>query len=282
MNRIDTTLAEAARLLSASATPKLDAELLLVHVLDKPRSYFFAWPEKSLTEQQLNQFQALLQQRQQGTPVAYLIGYREFWSLRLKVTDATLIPRPDTERLVELALVQSFPHHTDDTINVADLGTGTGAIALALAKERPQWHITAVDKSPQALAVAKENASSNDIHTVQFHLGDWCSTLLPASLNMIVSNPPYIRSDDPHLQNGDVQFEPPSALASGTDGLNDIRIIARESLLALKDQGLLLLEHGYDQGEAVRTVLQQIGYKQIRTEQDLAGHDRVTLAKKQS
>lgn len=280
--RIDSSLAEASRMLFASPTPRLDAELLLAHTLNKPRSYFFTWPEALLTTEQITNFQNLVEQRKAGIPVAYLIGHREFWSLQLKVTEATLIPRPDTELLVELALKQDLSKATNDMLklSVADLGTGTGAIALALAKEHPNWKVTAIDKSPEALAVARENAISNNISNVDFTEGSWCSPLEDASMDMIVSNPPYIRSDDPHLNEGDVRYEPMTALISGTDGLDDIRTIARESLQTLKPGGLLLLEHGYDQGEAVQNILSLAGFTQTRTEMDLAGHDRVSLAQK--
>ncbi|WP_422489028.1 peptide chain release factor N(5)-glutamine methyltransferase [Endozoicomonas sp. ALE010] len=280
--RIDTALAEASRMLSASPTPRLDAELLLAHVLHKPRSYFFTWPEALLTSEQMAQLVKLVDQRKAGHPIAYLIGQREFWSLQLKVTEATLIPRPDTELLVELALgLDSTPdQNTESTMKVADLGTGTGAIALALAKERPNWEVTAIDKSPDALAVAAENAVINDIRNTVFIEGSWCSPLAEGSMDMIVSNPPYICSNDPHLKEGDVRYEPLSALVSGVDGLDDIRVIAEHSLQSLKPGGWLLLEHGYDQGSPVQTILSRAGFTQIRTETDLAGHDRVTLARK--
>ncbi|KEI70861.1 peptide chain release factor N(5)-glutamine methyltransferase [Endozoicomonas elysicola] len=278
--RIDSSLAEASRMLSASPTPRLDAELLLAHTLNKPRSYFFTWPEALLTTEQLTSFQDLVEQRKSGVPVAYLTGFREFWSLQLKVTEATLIPRPDTELLVELALDPNLSKEKVSGIRVVDLGTGTGAIALALAKERPVWKITAIDKSAEALAVARENAISNGIRNVDFMEGSWCSPLSEASIDMIVSNPPYIRNDDPHLNEGDVRYEPMTALSSGSDGLDDIRTIASESLLTLKPGGWLLLEHGYDQGKAVQNILTLEGFTQIRTEVDLAGHDRVSLAQK--
>lgn len=190
--RIDTALAEASRMLSASPTPRLDAELLLAHVLHKPRSYFFTWPEALLTSEQMAQLVKLIDQRKAGHPIAYLTGQREFWSLQLKVTEATLIPRPDTELLVELALgLDSTPdQNTESTMKVADLGTGTGAIALALARERPDWEVTAIDKSPDALAVAAENAVINDIRNTVFIEGSWCSPLAEGSMDMIVSNPP--------------------------------------------------------------------------------------------
>ncbi len=278
--RIDSSLAEASRILSASPTPRLDAELLLAHTLNKPRSYFFTWPEVLLTTEQLTSFQDLVEQRKSGVPVAYLTGFREFWSLQLKVTEATLIPRPDTELLVELALDPNLSKERVSEIKVVDLGTGTGAIALALAKERPAWKITAIDKSAEALAVARENAISNGIRNVDFMEGSWCSPLPEAFIDMIVSNPPYIRSDDPHLNEGDVRYEPITALSSGSDGLDDIRTIASESLMTLKPGGWLLLEHGYDQGKAVQNILTLEGFTQIRTEVDLAGHDRISLAQK--
>ncbi|WP_257267003.1 peptide chain release factor N(5)-glutamine methyltransferase [Endozoicomonas sp. ONNA2] len=281
--RIDTSLAEASRMLTASPTPRLDAELLLAHVLDRPRSYFFTWPETLLTREQLAQFAKLIDQRKAGRPIAYLTGQREFWSLQLKVTEATLIPRPDTELLVELALgLTADPEYqnTLSKIRVADLGTGTGAIALALARERPDWAVTAIDKSPDALAVAADNAVINNIRNTVFVEGSWCSPLAGGSMDMIVSNPPYICSNDPHLKEGDVRYEPLSALVSGVDGLDDIRRIAEQSLPCLRPGGWLLLEHGYNQGRPVWTILSRAGFTHIHTETDLAGHDRVTLARK--
>ena len=278
MARIDTTLAGATFELSGSDTARLDAELLLAYVLDKPRSYFFTWPEKELSTEQQQQFEQLLQQRKQGKPVAYLIGEREFWSLRLQVNEATLIPRPDTELLVELALAQTLPEQ--QKANVVDLGTGTGAIALSLAHENPHWKVCAVDMSSEALKVAKNNAELNKVTNVTFLHGSWCEPLGDFLLDMIVSNPPYIRSDDHHLSQGDVRFEPITALASGPDGLNDIRIISRQSLPLLKKSGWLLIEHGYDQGEAVQGILHQDGFSKVQTKQDLSGQDRVTLAQK--
>ncbi len=278
MARIDITLAQATAELNDSNTPGLDAELLLAHVLDKPRSYFFTWPEKDLTDQQWQDFQQLLEQRKKGIPVAYLIGEREFWSLTLRVNEATLIPRPDTELLVELALAQTLP----DTANakVLDLGTGTGAIALALAHEHPEWQLTAVDMSSEALTVARDNASLNHITNVRFLEGSWCEPVQSEQFDMIVSNPPYIRSDDHHLQQGDVRFEPITALASGADGLDDIRLIARQSYSLLKPGGWILMEHGYDQGEAVRRILAANHFIECKTKTDLSAQDRVTLARK--
>ena len=274
--RIDASLSWATSELTESGTTRLDAELLLSHILDKPRSYFFTWPEKELSEKEHEAYEKIVNQRKQGTPVAYLTGEREFWSLRLKVTEATLIPRPDTELLVELALSKKLPVNA----RVVDLGTGTGAIALALAKENPQWQMTAVDKSPEAAAVARENTITNRIHNVNVLEGSWCEPLPDLPVDMIVSNPPYIRSNDEHLQQGDVRFEPVTALASGIDGLDDIRLIARQSFEALKPGGHLLLEHGFDQGEEVRQILRDAGFDEVKTDQDLSSHDRVTSGHK--
>ena len=274
--RIDILLSRATSELSQSETPRLDAELLLAHILHKPRSYFFTWPEKELSEKEYRAYERLVEQRKQGTPVAYLTGQREFWSLRLKVTEATLIPRPDTERLVELALAKSLPA----SARVVDLGTGTGAIALALGRENPRWQITAVDKSPEAAAVARENASSHQIHNVTVLEGSWCEPLIHKPVDMIVSNPPYVRSDDKHLQQGDVRFEPVTALASGPDGLDDIRVIARQGYETLKSGGYLLLEHGFDQGRAVQRILRDAGFEEVKTDRDLSGHDRVTSGRR--
>lgn len=274
--RIDALLNWATSELTESDTARLDAELLLSHIIDKPRSYFFTWPEKELSEKEHKAYIKLAGQRKQGIPVAYLTGEREFWSLHLKVTEATLIPRPDTELLIELALSKKLPTNA----RVVDLGTGTGAIALALAKENPQWQMTAVDKSPEAAAVARENAISNQISNITVLEGSWCEPLTDLPVDMIVSNPPYIRSDDEHLQQGDVRFEPITALASGIDGLDDIRLIAQQSFEALKPDGYLLLEHGFDQGVAVQQILLDAGFDDVKTDQDLSSHDRVSSGRK--
>ena len=275
--RIDTALTEATEAMTNSTTARLDAELLLAHVLERPRSYLFTWPERLLDDAQAAAFRHLVKRRCDGVPVAYLTGQREFWHLALNVTEATLIPRPDTELLVELALNQ-LPDQV--AIKVADLGTGTGAIALALASERPHWDILAIDKSPEALAVARENAVLNRIANTRFLTGSWCEPLTANSMTMIVSNPPYIASTDPHLKEGDLRFEPISALASGVDGLDDIRQIARQALPCLVPGGWLLLEHGYDQGARVQEILARVGFTEIHTEADLANHDRVTMGRK--
>ncbi len=269
-------LQRASELTSLSSTPALDIELLLCHALDKPRSWLFTWPEYELTADQLATVTQLIDQRLTGHPIAHLIGTRDFWNLTLKVSPDTLIPRPDTELLVEqaLACLDPSPH------KVADLGTGTGAIALSLAAERPNWQVTGTDRIEAAVELARHNAAMNTLSHVHFYTGSWCDALPDNDYDLIVSNPPYIRSDDPHLSEGDVRFEPSSALASGIDGLDDIRIIAEQALQHLKPGGWLLLEHGYDQGADVRNILNQQHYTEIETFRDLAGHERITRGRR--
>ena len=283
MSRIDKTLNKTIQRLTESYklrkehsyTAHLDAEVLLYYTLEKPYSYLFTWPEKVLTSNQLNQFEAVLNQRLQGVPIAYLTGEKDFWSLNLKVTPSVLIPRPDTEHLIELALTMDVCQQAV----VADLGTGSGAIALAIAYERPKWSILAVEKFSESIAIAKENASKNCIKNVQFLLGSWCEPL-PENLDMIVSNPPYIRENDAHLSQGDIQFEPKTALIAGHDGLNDIRLIAKQATSKLKSGGWLLFEHAYDQAIEIHQILNNNGFKAIKTRQDLSNHDRITFAQK--
>ena len=276
---IQQALAAATLQLAAQHdTASLDAELLLAHVLGKSRTWLYTWPEQKLDTEQLEQFNQLVQRRAAGEPVAHLIGQQEFWSLSLQVTADTLIPRPETERLVELAL-QRIP--TQASWQIADLGTGSGAIALALAKERPTCRIIAGDKSTAALKVAKENARLNQIDNVDFQQSDWLADIKTESLfDMIVSNPPYIKDDDPHLQQGDVRFESASALQAGADGLDDLQRIIQEALTRLKPGGWLMLEHGYDQEAAVTRLLQQAGYDHINDYPDLAGQPRVAVGAK--
>ncbi len=254
-------------------TASLDAELLLAHVFHKSRAWLYTWPEQQLDTKQIEQFNQLVQRRLNGEPVAHLLGQQEFWTLSLQVTADTLIPRPETERLVELAL-ERIP--TKATWRIADLGTGSGAIALAVAKERPTCHIIATDKSMAALQVATENARLNQITNVTFQHGNWLAAVKDEPLfDMILSNPPYIKNDDPHLQQGDVRFEPDSALQAGAKGLDDLQNIIEKALLHLKPGGWLLLEHGYDQEAAVLQLLQQAGYEQVEDYVDLAGQPRV-------
>ena len=219
-------LDEAKRRLNVHVSAAIDAEILLAYVLDTARSYLHAWPERNLDALQLTQFNALIERRLRGEPVAYLTGVRGFWSLELRVTKDTLIPRPETELLVELALQRIPPHAA---WSIADLGTGSGAIALAIAHERPRCKIVATDHSPAALKIAHANAERLSIHNIEFRLGsdDWFAPLQNESFDMIVSNPPYMRSDDPHLQ--DLRFEPELALVAGADGLRHLRAIAERS-----------------------------------------------------
>lgn len=274
MTNIQQALAKASKQLDTQwADARLEAEILLGHVLDKNRAYLFAHPDELLLPTLLDQFESLIQQRKLGEPIAYLLGVREFWSLALKVNRWTLIPRHETERLVELAL-ELMPAQED--IRVLDLGTGSGAIALALAKERPSWQIDACDASPEALEVAIENASNLGINTVQFYLSNWFSQLPAKRYHLIVSNPPYIDAQDPHLQVGDVRFEPQSALVSSKQGLADLQYIAEHSIDYLLPAGLLLLEHGFEQKFNIQSILNQLGYCKVESWQDLLGHDRVS------
>lgn len=258
-----------------SPTPHLDVELLLAHALGKSRSYLRTWPEHELDAEQYARFSEYLERRRQGEPVAYILGRQGFWSLDLDVAPHTLIPRPDTELLVETAL-----HLLPATaLHVLDLGTGTGAIALALAAERPTWQVTGVDRVAEAVELAQRNARQLHINNVTFHLSDWFAALSGRDFDLLVSNPPYIRADDPHLSQGDVRFEPDSALVSGPDGLNDIRHIVGQAPAHLRPQGWLLLEHGYDQGASVRRLLSDGGFAEVQTRRDYGGQERVTLGR---
>lgn len=254
---------------------RVDAELLLLHLLGKPRSWLFAHIDDDLERDVQTAYAELVQRRLQGEPVAYITGHRGFWSLDLEVTPATLIPRPETELLVELALQRLSPDFDGD---IADLGTGSGAIALAIARERPRARLIATDASDEALAVARRNAENNRINNVSFLHGDWFAPLAGRQFQLIVSNPPYIEAHDPHLRQGDLRFEPASALASGGDGLDDIRRIVDGARHHLNPQGWLLFEHGWNQGDAVRGLLAATGYVDAFTARDLEDRDRVTGA----
>lgn len=253
--------------------PELEAEILLCYLLKKNRAYLFAHPEQLLSDEQFAHYQNLLAERAQGVPIAYITGEREFWSLNLKVNRHTLIPRHETELLVELAL-EKLPNSPDTCI--LELGTGSGAIALALAKERPQWHIVACDVSEEALLVAKENAQRLQLSNVRFYHSDWYSNVPQQQYHAIISNPPYIAEHDPHLQEADLRFEPYSALASGQQGLADLLLIIKQGYDYLLPNGVLLLEHGYDQKLNVQAILTELGYKNIQCWQDIQGHDRVS------
>lgn len=255
---------------------RAEAELLLLHAVRQSRSWLFTHADDVLDMDVQTAYAELLNRRARGEPVAYITGSRGFWSLDLEVTPATLIPRPETELLVEQALERLPP---DSACAVADLGTGSGTVALALASERPQCRVTATDASAAALEVARRNAARLGIDNVAFVQGDWMVPLGDARFELIVSNPPYIEADDEHLVRGDLRFEPATALASGRDGLDDIRRIVATARAHLAPGGWLLFEHGWNQGDAARALLRQAGYDDVFTAQDLEQRDRVSGAR---
>lgn len=268
-------LREAIAQLQNSESPRRDAEILLETVTGKGRTFILAFGETVLTAAQQEQLNALVARRQRGEPVAHLTGVREFWSLPLFVSPATLIPRPDTECLVEQALAR-LPA---SPCRIVDLGTGTGAIALALASERPDCDVTAVDRMPDAVALAIRNTQHLGINNVRVLQSDWFSALLGQQFDMIVSNPPYIDEQDPHLAQGDVRFEPLTALVAGASGLADIVHIIEQSKHMLTPGGYLLLEHGWQQGQAVRDAFTRSGYQAVETCRDYGGNERITLGR---
>ena len=270
--RIDQALALSATLEETSDSARLDIELLLCAVLDKPRSYLFTWPEKTLSADEQFQLEGFVERRKQGEPVAHIVGHTGFWTLQLAVSPDTLIPRPDTERLVELAL-DKIPAQGG---RVADLGTGSGAIALALASERPDCQLVGCDRVQDAVALAERNRQQLGLNNVEFVQGSWFEPLT-GRFDLIVSNPPYIDPADPHLSQGDVRFEPDSALTADEQGMADIRHIAERAPQYLQPGGWLMFEHGYDQGPASVALLQQLGYQGVATMQDYGNRDRVTL-----
>lgn len=269
--RIDAALRDARSRLVSSPSAALDAELLLCHVLGKTRTWLFTWPERELDAAQQACFQSLLARREQGEPVAHLTGEREFFGRPFRVTADTLIPRPDTETLIEAALSLPLPANA----RVVDLGTGTGAIGITLALEQSGWKVVLVDLSEAALQVAKANAQILGA-CVDVLRGCWLAPC-EGPFELIVSNPPYINESDQHLSEGDVRFEPHSALVAGDEGLADLAEIVRQATGKLVAGGWLMLEHGFDQGDAVRGLLVDAGFDAVRTERDLGGNDRVTL-----
>ncbi|GGX82177.1 release factor glutamine methyltransferase [Litchfieldella qijiaojingensis] len=273
--RLDTLLKRAAGRLeqAGSPSPRLDAEVLLCHVLGVERSWLYTWGDRHAESFSWARFEALVAARAEGQPVAYLVGEREFWGLRLATTPATLIPRPDTETLVAAALEKA----TSGSGRLLDLGTGTGAIALAFAIERPGWEVLGVDREPAAVALATDNAARHGIANARFRVGDWFNELVEERFDLIVSNPPYIADDDPHLGQGDVRFEPRSALVAGEAGLADLHALVRKAASYLAPSGWLLLEHGLTQGEDVRRALHGRGYREVATLEDLGGRERVSL-----
>ncbi|UZH01651.1 peptide chain release factor N(5)-glutamine methyltransferase [Pantoea anthophila] len=266
-------LKQATATLCGGDSPKRDAEILLGFVTGKSRSWLIAFDETVLTEAQRAQLDSLLARRARGEPVAHLVGEREFWSLPLRVNDATLIPRPDTELLVEQALTR-LPA---TPAAILDMGTGTGAIALALASERPDCQVTGVDRIDAAVALARTNAQALNLTNTTFLLSHWFCSLPPQRFALIVSNPPYIDASDSHLAQGDVRFEPRSALVADEAGLADLRTLIEQAPAWLLPGGWLLLEHGWQQGEAVAALMQQNGYQAVETLEDYGGNPRVTL-----
>lgn len=265
--------AATAQLAATSDTAALDAEVLLCHCLNKSRSFLRAWPEHHPRPEQAAQFGDLIERRRQGTPVAYLTGKREFWSREFIVSPNVLIPRPDTELLIELSLELLTP---GQPCKLIDLGTGSGIIAITLAAERPLVAATATDISPKALRIARQNAECLNVGNVCFLASHWFDAVTDFDFDLIVSNPPYIAGDDLHLQHGDVRFEPETALISAEAGMKDLRLIAEQARRHLKNGGHLLVEHGYNQQTEVQAVFERLNYRQVKTYNDLAGNPRVT------
>ena len=260
------------------AVAALEAQVLLGHAQHKTRTFLLAHPEVELGDTDLTAFEALLQRRLSGEPIAYILGRREFYGFEFSVTPAVLTPRPETELLVEHALEHIPPQQP---LRILDLGTGSGAIAITLAKLRPQALVTAVDISPEALAVAQQNAARLEVRNIRFIESNWFQALDPGSqFDLIVANPPYIAANDPHLQQGDVRFEPIGALHSGADGLDAIRLIVQESQRFLPPNGWLLFEHGFNQQQACANILTSLGYANISCQRDLAGQARMSSGRK--
>jgi len=274
MSNIETTLKNATQTLAIlSDSPALDAEILLCLVLKKDRSYLRAWSEKNLTSQQNLAFEALLLRRVSGVPIAYITGTREFWSRDFKVSSAVLIPRPDTELLIELSLDLMRDNSAGKII---DLGTGSGIIGITLAAELPQAEIIATDMSLVALEIAKENAQFHQVNNIHFSQNNWLENITITDFDLIISNPPYIAQDDIHLTQGDVRFEPQTALVSENNGLKDIESILKSAQSHLNRAGHVLIEHGYNQQQSVQALFDDYGYVNIKTHTDLANNPRVT------
>jgi len=258
-----------------SDSPALDAQILLAHVLKKDRTYLFTWPEKCVSPPNIKTFHQFIHQREIGHPIAQIIGEKEFWGLTFKVTPNTLIPRPDTEILVETALEKI--NSLGKIPKILDLGTGTGAIICALKYEQPQIQATATDLQPKALEVAQSNAKRHHLD-IQFLQGSWLTPVQGQTFDLIVSNPPYIDKTDPHLTQGDVRFDPITALTASDSGLNDLKTIIKTAKIALNAQAWLILEHGFEQAQSVRNLFKTEGYVKIETRNDLNHNPRVTFA----
>ncbi len=275
MNDIQSSLENAYETLQAiSDSAKLDSEILLCHVLEKNRAFLRAWPDKQLNPRQKEKFLALVKRRQTGVPIAYIVGSKEFWSREFNVNQHVLIPRPETELLIELAL-DLIPDNQFKSI--LDLGTGSGAIGITLAMERPTTKVIATDISIQALEVAKTNAKKHNAFNITFRPSHWLKQLANEKHHLIVSNPPYIDPADPHLQQGDLRFEPNSALIANKQGLEDIFEIVETAKNFLYDGGYLLIEHGYNQKQQVQSIYEKFKYTNIASHYDLAGQPRITL-----
>jgi len=254
-------------------TPHIDTTVLMCYTLGCSTAYLMSWPERELEEEHSRQFDSLIKQREKGMPIAYLTSAKEFWSIKFKVTPATLIPRPETETLVECVL---DVFGAEEELDILDLGTGCGAIAIAIASEKPDWNIIATDISEYALAVAKENADRQKTKNITFIQSNWFEKLNNKTFDVILSNPPYVADSDPHLSLGDVRMEPDTALKSGPDGMDDIRKITVSAQQHLNNTGCLVLEHGYNQKEAVYDCLREARFKNIRQENDWLGQPRVS------
>lgn len=261
------------RLLTVTATPQLDAELLLSHMLKKTRTYLYAYGDEPLSPELQAKFERLLLERIKGVPIAYLLGEREFWSMDFYVTPDTLIPRPETEVLVELVLDLS---RDQPECSILELGTGSGAISVALAKEKPKSQFLAVDKSEAALAIAEKNMIRHQVENIHLMFSDWFQAIPQTRFDFIISNPPYLETSSPYQHEGDLRFEPKSALLSGPLGTEDLELIISRSQAYLKPEGWLLFEHGFDQAKALREALQEAGYKNIQSWQDISGHERIS------
>ena len=274
MNRVSKVITSSVAQLTESDTARLDVELLLAEALGKNRTWLFTWPEHELDTKQLKEFNRLLSLRIQGRPIAHILGRREFWGLDLECNEHTLIPRPETELLVETALDLDLPSGA----RVLDLGTGTGAIALALASERPDWKITALDIVPEAIELAKRNAANLKVSSIHWCLSSWFEAVDKyQKFDLIVSNPPYVEENSPWLDIGDLRFEPRSALTAGVEGMLDLEFLVKGAVEYLAKGGFLLLEHSNTQAQSLEKLFISNGYNSVRRFQDLAKHDRVSI-----
>ena len=274
--RIDKALAWAVEQLEGGESPSVDAKVILANILGKSQTYLFTWPDKTLADTERTLFEVAVAKRKRGEPVAYIIGKRDFWTLSLFTSPDTLIPRPDTEVLVKQVLNWANDH-LSHPLSICDLGTGTGAIALALASELPEASVTGVDFQQGAVKLATRNAQANNITNTRFVQSDWFNALNGQTFDIIVSNPPYIEETSPYLDEGDVRFEPKTALTSGHDGLDDIKHIIDNAPEYLNKGALLAFEHGFDQGTAVNALLANAGFVDVKTVKDYGDNDRVTL-----